>query len=90
MFSSVILDNWILLTYQGGDRYNGSCDNNSRTASLMLACGSNKVRRTNEKCIEMNRLTLMREEVLRSMLKFYSHGSLRDEEYFSHRLNKIN
>jgi len=34
-------DNWILLTYENGDRYGNTCDNATRTASIMFMCGQN-------------------------------------------------
>lgn len=53
--SNLILDNWILLTFENGDIYNNVCDNLTRTASIILLCGSAKVRikRKNEKIIDL-------------------------------------
>jgi hypothetical protein len=40
-----LLDNWILLTFENGESYKNVCDSSARTASIMLVCGSNKVRK---------------------------------------------
>ena len=41
-------DSWIILTYRNGTRYNNSCGNQTRSASIIFTCGENTVRSISE------------------------------------------
>lgn len=43
--SSFFTDNWMLLTYENGERFINVCDNQTRSAAFVFVCGSNTVRR---------------------------------------------